>query len=143
MSGSAGVLEFFIVEANEYIDRLDALIGAAGAAGPELDPFVRPARALRGSATMARQYGIAELAAALERGARALRDGRTRWESARPAFVATIDDLRVLIRNVRSWSPDDDRRVQVRSAELERLAPTTIQSAPTPVRSGDGVAYLA
>jgi len=142
MSGSGGVLEFFIVEGNEYIDRLDTLIARAPSASPDLEPLVRTARALRGSATMARQHGLAELAAALERGVRAVRDGRLRWESARPSFISAVDDLRLGIRNVRTWGTDDDRRVAARVAEFERLAPAAARPSVAPARIAGGVAYM-
>ncbi|HEX6965293.1 MAG TPA: Hpt domain-containing protein [Gemmatimonadaceae bacterium] len=136
MSTSATVLDFFILEATEYVDRLDALIGAGGADGPDAQALQRPVRALRGSATMSRQPGIAELAGALERAVHARRDGRLAWTAGvRAAFVAAVDDLRHLLRRVRSWSGDDDRRVQRRVAELDTLAPDRSASpAATPVR---------
>lgn len=129
MSSSAGVLDFFIAEANEYIDRLDALLASAGAAGPEATAFARNARMLRGSATMSRREGIASVAAALERVARALGDGRLAWEPALAAAVTgTVDDLRILLRNARTWSSLDDQRSAARSSELSRFAPES--SAP-------------
>ncbi|HET7564848.1 MAG TPA: Hpt domain-containing protein, partial [Gemmatimonadaceae bacterium] len=130
MSTSATVLDFFILEATEYVDRLDALIGAAGVDGPDGQALARPVRALRGSATMSRQPGIAELAGALERAVQARREGRLTWDaSSRAAFVSTVDDLRHLLRHVRDWSGDDDQRVQRRVTELETLAPGRTSSA--------------
>ncbi len=124
MTASAGVLDFFIVEASEYIERLDNLLASAGPAGPNADSFGRYARALRGSATMSRQYGIADVAGALERVARALRNRAMGWTpQASAAVVAAVDDLRILVRAVREWSANDDRRAQARTAELDRLAP--------------------
>ncbi len=129
MSSSAGVLDFFIAEANEYIGRLDALLAAGAAAGPEATAFARNARMLRGSATMSRREGIASVAAALERVARALGDGRLSWEPALAAAVTgSVDDLRILLRNSRTWSALDDQRSAARSSELSRFAPES--SAP-------------
>src|SRR5918912_2125058 len=144
MSSSVGVLDFFVIEANDYIERLDALLGSAGSAGPEPDAFGRHARALRGSATMSRQAGIAELAGALERVARALRARSLSWHPAAHAcLVSAVDDLRILVRNARNWSPDDERRVRARIAELEQLAPSVAQRR-TPARPGlAGGAFLA
>ena len=111
MSSSAGVLDFFIAEANEYIDRLDSLLASGAAAGPEATAFARNARMLRGSATMSRREGIAAVAAALERVARALGDGRLAWEPAlAAALTGSVDDLRILLRNARTWSALDDQR---------------------------------
>jgi hypothetical protein len=144
MSSSVGVMDFFVVEANEYIERLDALLGSAGSSGPEADSFGRHARALRGSATMSRQAGIAELAGALERVARALRAHSLSWQPAVNAcVVSAVDDLRILVRNARSWSPDDERRVRTRFAELEQLAPAVAQRRTPPRSSPAGGAFLA
>ena len=49
---------------------------------PDASAFGRYARNLRGSATMSRQMGIAELASALERLARALRNRAIKWDAA-------------------------------------------------------------
>jgi chemotaxis protein histidine kinase CheA len=137
MSSSAGVLDFFIVEAHEYIERLDSLIAAGGASGPEPTAFARNARMLRGSATMSRREGIASVAAALERVARALGEHRLRWDPALSAAVTgSVDDLRILLRNARTWSALDDKRSSDRAAELARFAPESAGSAaPSVVRS--------
>src|SRR5919206_4535921 len=136
MSSSVGVMDFFVVEANEYIERLDALLGSAGPSGPEPDSFGRHARALRGSATMSRQSGIAELAGALERVARALSARSLSWDPAAKACVeAAVDYLRILVRNARNLGPDDERRARARVAELEQLGPSVAQRQ-TPPKSG-------
>lgn len=133
MTASAGVLDFFIVEASEYLERLDNLLTSSGPGGPNADSFGRYARALRGSATMSRQYGIADVAGALERIARALRNRAMGWTpQASAAVIAAVDDLRILVRAVREWGPADDRRAQARTAELDRLAPGP-GGAPVPV----------
>jgi chemotaxis protein histidine kinase CheA len=146
MSASVGVVDFFILEAGEYIEQLDALLGKAGGSGPEVPPLARAARALRGSATMARQQGISDLAAALERVARALgAHPALPWDAAiGAALVATVDDLRLLLRNVRSWGPADDARVQARIAELHQFAPAAAGSATPPATPpATGGAFLA
>src|SRR5262249_20335389 len=133
MPSSVAVLEYFIVEANEYIDRLDNLVASAGASGPDPDSFGRYARALRGSATMSKQYGIADVAAALERLARGLRSRVVRWDHGVSALVvSSVDDLRILIRTVRSWGADEERRAQARTAELDRVAPPVATDRLTP-----------
>lgn len=130
MSASAGVLDFFVVEATEYIERLDALLASAGASGPDASEFLRYARSLRGSSTMAKQYGISRVAAALEQAARALRTGAVRWDPAVNAiFIAAVENLKILLRNVRAWGATDEQRAQARIAELERLAPAAAARA--------------
>src|SRR5439155_100227 len=68
-----GMSDFFALEAGEYLDRLDALLQPP--APPAAEELVRLARALRGSALMASQQGIARAAmgSALDRAGRALR----------------------------------------------------------------------
>ena len=62
MGVTVGLLDFYILEAGEYVDQLDALVGAAVQAPPESTPFITAARALRGSSTMAKLIRMAELA---------------------------------------------------------------------------------
>ena len=133
MSSSAGVLDFFIVEANEYIERLDGLIASGGERGPDFAAFARNARMLRGSATMSRREGIASVAGSLERVARALGESQLAWDAALAAAVTgSVDDLRILLRNARSWSMTDDRRSADRTAELARFAPESAAPAAAP-----------
>src|SRR5688500_7402050 len=144
MSTSAGLLDFFILEASDYIEQLDGLVARAGGSAPDADPFTRSARSLRGSATMAKLPGIAEIAANLERMGRGLRDGSIRWDHAlQGAATAAIDDLKILLRAVRGWSEAEDRRVSARLAELARFAPAGQRpQGPTP-QAGIGASYLA
>jgi chemotaxis protein histidine kinase CheA len=124
MTAPAGFLDFFVLEAGEYIEQLDALLLASGNGSPDLETLQRVARALRGSATMAKLPAFAEMAAGIERVGRGLRSGATRWEPALAgALVATVDDCKLLLRNVRSWSDADDARSRARIEELARYAP--------------------
>jgi HPt (histidine-containing phosphotransfer) domain-containing protein len=128
-----GFLDFFILEASDYIEQLDAQLLAGGAGEPDAETLQRAARALRGSATMARLPAFAEMAAGIERVGRALRDRALPWDAAlRGALVATVDDCKLLLRNVRAWGPADDARSRARVTELARFAPTR---APTPAAS--------
>jgi chemotaxis protein histidine kinase CheA len=142
MTSPVGLLDFFILEASDSIDRLEAAVSGAATGAPEIDVLLRHARTLRGSSTMARQNGIAEVAGGIERIARALRDGELRWSQAlHAALVAAVDDLKLLLRSVRNWSTADERRAQSRTAELTRLVPEAPRRAPTP-SSGGGSAFL-
>lgn len=137
---TGGLLDFFTLEATEYVDQLDGLASRAVGAPPDAGPFARAARALRGSATMARLSGIAEVAGGLERLARHVREGQLPWDPAtRGVAVAAIDDLKILIRGVRSWGAAEETRAGARIAELERLAPRTVTTKPR----GRGSAYLS
>lgn len=123
-----GFLDFFVLEGGEYIEQLDALVIGSGT--PDAEVMQRIARALRGSATMAKLPPFAEVAAGLERVGRGLRDGTLVWDIAlRGAVIAAVDDLKILLRDTRSWSAADDARASARAAELTSLAPLR---TPTP-----------
>ena len=124
MGVTVGLLDFYILEASEYVDQLDALVGAAVHAPPDSTPFITAARALRGSSTMAKLIRMAELAGSVERVGRGLRDGSVRWSTeVRSAVVAAIDDIRVLLRTVRSWGAAEEQRAAARVAELRSFVP--------------------
>ncbi len=144
MTAPAGFLEFFILEASEYVEQLDGLLLGAGASGPDSAAFQRTARALRGTATMARLAPFAEVAAALERVGRVLQEGALRWEPAlRGALVAAVDDLKVLLHAVRAWSPSEDSRARARAAELSKFLPGAASPAPAPAATATAAPFLA
>lgn len=146
MSTPAGLLDFFVLEASDYIEQLDGLVARAGGATPDPDPFTRSARSLRGSATMARLPGIAEIAANLERIGRGMRDGSVKWDHAlQGAAVSAIDDLKILLRAVRTWGDAEDQRVSGRLSELARFKPAgqRPQTPPPAASGGTGASYLA
>jgi chemotaxis protein histidine kinase CheA len=145
-SPASGFLDFFILEASEYVEQLDGLLARASATSAPVDAEAlgRNARALRGSATMAKLTPFAELALSLERIGRGLREGAVAWSPALSgALVAAIDDLKILIRSVRTWSPADDQRSSTRAAELARIAPPLTPSAPTPTTGAAGGGFFA
>lgn len=132
------LLDFYVVEATEYIDRIDALVTRAGSAAPDGQSLVSAARALRGSSTMAKAEGMATLALALEHVARGVRDGTITWTPAvQGALVSAVDDLRILLRNLRVWGPNEQTRATFRVDELRDLVPgetnlATARLTPTP-----------
>ena len=129
MTEGAGFLEFFILEASEYVEQLGGLLLAGGSGGPDPNALQRVARALRGTATMAKLPAFADLAAAIERVGRAMHDRTLTWDpSLRGALVASMDDLKKLLHSARRWSSDEDRRASRRVAELSRFAPTRASS---------------
>ena len=132
---STGLLDFFVLEGSECVEQLDGRLARAASGAPDFDAFARNARALRGSATMAKVHGISDVANALERIVKGLRDGTLQWTlQLRGAIIATIDDLRILIRGVRTWGGAEDARAAARAAELNALAPAPRRPAtPTPV----------
>jgi len=144
MTAPVGFLDFFVLEASDYIEQLDALLQRSGDGEPDAEVLQRTARSLRGSATMAKLGAFAQMAAGMERVGRALREGSLGWDAAlRGVLVATVDDCKLLLRNVRNWSPSDDARAQARIDELTRHAPLR---AATPIASASTTghdSYLA
>lgn len=129
MTQPMGMVDFFTMEAGEYLERLDGLVSPAGT--PDLPEFHRIARALRGSALMAGQQQIAAAAAGLETLARSARDGAMAWEEAhRQLAIRAVDDLNVLVRSIRNWTQAEDARAQQIVAELERVTGTPTDVAP-------------
>src|SRR5206468_1054727 len=115
-----GMGDFFALEAGEYLDRLDALLQPA--APPAADELVRLARALRGSALMASQQGIARAAMGLEALARGVREGRRPWDAATKQMTTrAIDDLKIFVRKAASWTDADTARAEALAAQLEQL----------------------
>ena len=144
MSVAVGLLDFYILEASEYVDQLDALVGAAATAPPESTPFITAARALRGSSTMAKLLRMAELAGSVERVGRALRDGSVRWSpDVRAAVVSAVDDLRILLRTVRSWSTAEEQRAAARIADLRRFVPDGAVAPSTPISGAISPTFFA
>ena len=145
MSSSAGLLDFFVLEASDYLERLDGVLARAGdSLAPDADEIAKYARMLRGSATMSRLTVVAEVAGGVERAARLLRDGTLRWDPmVRGVLTAAVDDLKVLVRGVRAWGPNEDKRAQARIAELARVAPAAARAVATPPAVAASAAYLS
>src|SRR6266545_4545138 len=115
-----GMSDFFTLEAGEYLDRLDALLQPP--TPPAADELVRLARALRGSALMASQQGIARAAMGLEALARAVREGRRQWDAATKQITTrAIDDLKIFVRNAASWTDADTAKAEALAGQLEQL----------------------
>ncbi|MCC7194740.1 MAG: hypothetical protein IT356_04195 [Gemmatimonadaceae bacterium] len=140
-----GLLDFFALEAGEYSEQIDGALARASGKMPDLEVFTRNARALRGSATMARVDGVARVATGLERLGRGLRDGSLQWTpQLRAAIVAAVDDVKILVRNARTWGSADDERAAARAAELDALAPAFHRrSVVTPIVAVGGSLWVA
>jgi len=114
-----GMSDFFALEAGEYLDRLDGLLQMPA---PAADEIVRVARALRGSALMASQQPIARAAMGLEALGRGLRAGRRPWDVATKQLATrAVDDLKVFVRKVATWTNDDTVRADALATQLEQL----------------------
>ena len=137
MTNAIGMTDFFVLEAGEYLERLDALAQAPAGALDASEEFVRIARAFRGSALMASQQSMARAAQGLESVGRAVRDGRLAWdENVRGAVIRAVDDCRVLLRKVRTPTDEDAAKAEALGAELERLAG---RPAPSGRAAGEGL----
>ena len=139
-------MDFFVLESSEHVEQLDGLLSRAGNGTPDLDAFARHSRAIRGSATMAKITGIADVATGLERVVKGLREGSLHWsELLRGAVIAAVDDLKILIRGARTWGTAEDHRAAERAGELNTLAPAFHRrSAATPLTAlGASSGFLA
>jgi len=115
------LLDFFTLEASEYLTRLETLVGRPGMQSSDATQFVAAARGLRGSATMAKASGPARLATAVERIASNVAQGALAWEpEVQRALVGAVEDLKLLVRGVRNWGAEQDARLE---ASVNRLAP--------------------
>ena len=124
MTTPGKLLDFFTLEAGEYLTRLEMLVTRQSLPTPDAAQFAAAARGLRGSATMARAGGVTRLATIVERIASSVVQGATRWEpELQRSLVGAIEDLKLLVRSVRSWGADQDARVEEALRRLSRYAP--------------------
>ena len=136
MNEKLGVVEFFTMEAGEYLERLDGLV--SGRATPDVREFQRLTRALRGAAIMANQEHIASAAGAFEHVARAVREGTRQWDEAtRQLTTRAVDDLKTLVRRVREWSDADTQKARDLTAALEGAVGRTPRQARPSVSGPD------
>ena len=120
------VREFFAREAGDFLDRLDRVVEGMDAGSVSPAELHRVSRALRGSAQMAREDGIAQVAAALEGLARALADGHVRWTPDLSGRVRdTLRDVRGLLKG-----ESDGTRVKNAVARLAGVAAALSRGSP-------------
>jgi chemotaxis protein histidine kinase CheA len=118
MNQQMGLSEFFAMEASEYLERLDALV--SGPDAPRTTELVGLARQLRGSALMAKQTSIASAASAFERFARAVHEDRRQWdEGTKQLAIKAVDEFKILVRAVPTWSETEDAKLQALVSELD------------------------
>ena len=135
-SPGASYLDFFTLEAGEYVEQLDGVLLRAGAAPLEADTLQRAARALRGSAQMAKIGMLVELASTVEALGRSLKAGTLTFDAAlKGALTAAVDDLKILVRSARAWSTNEDQLAMKRIGELSQYVGTPAAGAATPASS--------
>jgi chemotaxis protein histidine kinase CheA len=128
MTTPGRLLDFFTLEASEYLTRLESLVTQHGLPPSDAAQLAAAARGLRGSATMAKATGISTLANTVERIAGRVVQGAMEWEpELQRAMVSAIEDLKLVIRSVRSWSADQDARVEESLRRLARYAPPPVE----------------
>ena len=124
MTTPGRLLDFFSLEASEYLARLEAMATKQGMQSSDATQFAAAARGLRGSATMAKAGQLARLAASVERIASGIVQGATTWEpEIQRAVVGAVEDLKLLVRSVRNWGAEQDARVEESVRRLARFAP--------------------
>jgi chemotaxis protein histidine kinase CheA len=86
--------------------------------------FAAAARGLRGSATMAKATGLARLANSVERIASGVVQGATSWDpEVQRAVIGAVEDLKLLVRSVRTWGAEQEARVEESVSRLARFGP--------------------
>ncbi|MCU0625836.1 MAG: hypothetical protein MUF21_05015 [Gemmatimonadaceae bacterium] len=122
---SVGLLDFFVLEASDYVDRLQRLVSTTEPHGPDSALLLKLAGGLRGSAAMARLGSFAEATEGVEQGARLLREGRIAWTPAlREAMMGAVADLRALVPMARMWGDGHDERARSAARALARTIET-------------------
>ncbi len=119
---SVGLLDFFVLEASDYVDRLQRLVATDEPQGPDSATLLKLARGLRGSAVMARLNTFGDAASGLERGALLLHEGRIAWTPALATAVSdSILELRALIPMARLWGDSHDERARSAGGRLSAV----------------------
>ncbi len=124
MTTPGRLLDFFTLEAGEYLSRLESLAMQQGLQSSDATQFAAAARGLRGSATMAKASGVSTLANTVERIASSVVRGATKWEpELQRSMVGAVEDLKLLVRSVRTWGAEQDARLEQSLSRLARYAP--------------------
>ena len=124
MTTPGRLLDFFTLEAGEYLTHLESLATRESMQPADATQFAAAARGLRGSATMAKAGSLARLATSVERIASAVVQGAISWEpELQRSLVGAIEDLKLLVRSVRQWGAEQDARVEESLGRLARYAP--------------------
>jgi chemotaxis protein histidine kinase CheA len=125
MTTPGRLLDFFALEASEYLSRLESLVTQQTMPASDATQLAAAARGLRGSATMAKANELARLANSVERIAGGVVQGATKWEpDVQRLMVGAVEDLKLLVRSVRTWGAEQDARVEESVRRLARYGPT-------------------
>jgi chemotaxis protein histidine kinase CheA len=125
MTTPGRLLDFFTLEASEYLTRLESLVTQQGLQPSDANQLAAAARGLRGSATMAKANGLSTLANTVERIAGSVVQGAIQWEpELQRSMVGAVEELKLLVRSVRNWGAEQDSRVEESLRRLARYAPS-------------------
>jgi HPt (histidine-containing phosphotransfer) domain-containing protein len=103
--------DYLTQETTDYLEQLDRLLMAPGAPDPE--SLLRLARGVRGSAQMAGIETIAAVAERLEDAGRSVLSNTIIWsEETRQLAIHTVRDLKILVRALNRWGPEEEARVR-------------------------------
>ncbi|MEO8448741.1 MAG: hypothetical protein ABI647_03065 [Gemmatimonadota bacterium] len=142
MTIPGGRLQFFALEAADYLERLGLIVGRHSS--PDGDELVRLTRALRGAALMAGPAAFAHAAASLEQFAKAYRDGGVRWDSDRAKIAAdATEEFKRLVRRAATWDDEDTHAAEQLSESLNEallLAGVAATEPKAPRESASGLA---
>src|SRR5437868_1976668 len=142
MTSPLGMLDYFAMEASEYIDRLRGLVDAE--ASPATAELVRYARALRGAALMANQQPIARAANGLEGLSRAVRDGQRGWDSTtKETATRAVEALAGFVKRSAQWGTVDGAAAEQLAKDLEAMAGGAVAPLRTPSSSAATAAESA
>lgn len=124
MTTPGRLLDFFTLEAGEYLTRLESFAAQPSLQSSDAQQMAAAARGLRGSATMAKAGGVSKLAASVERIAAGVVRGAISWEpELQRSLVGAVEDLKLLVRSVRQWGPEQDARLEENLRRLSRYVP--------------------
>lgn len=124
MTTPGRLLDFFTLEAGEYLTRLESFAAQQSLQSSDAQQFAAAARGLRGSATMAKAGGVSKLAASVERIAAGVVQGAISWEpELQRSLVGAVEELKLLVRSVRQWGAEQDARLEESLRRLARYAP--------------------
>ena len=125
MTTPGRLLDFFTLEASEYLTRLESLVTQHGLQPSDATQLAAAARGLRGSASMAKANGLSTLANTVERIAGSVVQGAIQWEpELQRSMVGAVEELKLLVRSVRNWGAEQDSRVEESLRRLARYAPS-------------------
>lgn len=121
--------DYLARETNDYLEQLDHLL--ASPAAPDPEALLRLVRGVHGSAQMAGLDTIAGVAERLEDAGRSVLSNNIVWSAeVRELAVQTVRDLKILVRAVNRWGPEEEARVRAAINRWDELDSTDEDVVP-------------